>query len=421
MKKKSGKSGKSGVILIVCVVLVAILAYCGLFGLTVGDYRVNTFGSNIDKGLDLVGGTSLLMEIKEENVDADVVTRTMELIKMRIDPEGVKEVQVNQEGDKRIKIEIPGEFDTDAVLETVGKTGELTFVDPNGEVILTGKDVKEAGPYIDSTGKHLVSLELNESGKEAFANATEEFLGKQIAIKMDGEILTNPKVDSVITEGKASISGMASMEEASKIANIINSGALPVKVEAISVKTVGPTIGAESLQLSEKAAMIGVALVILFMIGYYRIPGIIASVSLVLYCCIILIIFAETGVVLSLAGIAALLLTIGMAVDANVLIFERTKEELRLGKSIATSVEAGYHGALSSILDSNITTIIAALVLYFLGTGAVKGFATTLFIGILVSIVTALFVTRFLLNRAVRAGFITKASHFGIRGGRSNE
>lgn len=418
MKKKSVKSG---VILIVCTVLVALFAYCGLFGATIGDYRIKTFGSNIDKGLDLVGGTSLLMEIKEDNVDTEVVDRTMELIKMRIDPEGVKEVQVNQEGDNRIKIEIPGEFNTDEVLATVGKTGELTFEDPNGKVVLTGKDVKEANPYMDSNNKYIVSLELNESGKEAFAKATEEFLGKQIAIKMDGEILTNPRVDAIITDGKATISGMASLEEASKISNIINSGALPVKVEAISVKTVGPTIGSESLQLSKKAAMIGVALVILFMIIYYRIPGLIASVSLVLYCCVILLIFAETGVVLSLAGIAALLLTIGMAVDANVLIFERTKEELKLGKSVSTSVEAGYHGALSSILDSNITTIIAALVLYFLGTGAVKGFATTLFIGIVVSIVTALFVTRFLLNCAVRAGFITKPSHFGIRGGKKNE
>lgn len=418
MKKKSVKSG---VILVICAVLIAMFAYCGLFGVNLGDYRIKTFGSNIDKGLDLVGGTSLLMEIKEDNVDEEVVTRTMELIKMRIDPDGVKEVQVNQEGEKRMKIEIPGEFDTDGVIETVAKTGELTFVDPNGETILTGKDVKEAGAYIDSDGKYLVSLELNETGKEAFKNATEEFLGQQIAIKMDGEILTNPQVQSVITEGKASISGMSSLEEANKVANIINSGALPVKVESISAKTVGPTIGAESLQLSKKASIIGVALVVLFMTIMYRRPGFVASIALALYCCIILTIFAETGVVLSLAGIAALLLTIGMAVDANVLIFERTKEELRLGKSVSTSVEAGYKGALSSILDSNITTIIASLVLYFLGTGVVKGFATTLFIGILVSIVTALFVTRFLMNCAVKAGFITKASHFGIKGGKSNE
>lgn len=418
MKKKSVKSG---VILVICAVLIAMFAYCGLFGVNLGDYRIKTFGSNIDKGLDLVGGTSLLMEIKEDNVDEEVVTRTMELIKMRIDPDGVKEVQVNQEGEKRIKIEIPGEFDTDGVIETVAKTGELTFVDPNGETILTGKDVKEAGAYIDSEGKYLVSLELNETGKEAFKNATEEFLGQQIAIKMDGEILTNPTVNDPITDGKASISGMASLEEANKVAGIINSGALPVKVESISAKTVGPTIGAESLQLSKKASIIGVALVVLFMTIMYRRPGFVASIALALYCCIILTIFAETGVVLSLAGIAALLLTIGMAVDANVLIFERTKEELRLGKSVSTAVEAGYQGALSSILDSNITTIIASLVLYFLGTGVVKGFATTLFIGILVSILTALFVTRFLMNCAIKAGFITKASHFGIKGGKSNE
>lgn len=418
MKKKSVKSG---VILVICAVLIAMFAYLGLFGATVGDFRIKTFGSNIDKGLDLVGGTSLLMEIKEDNVDDEVVTRTMELIKLRIDPEGVKEVQVSQEGEKRIKIEIPGEFDTDGVIETVAKTGELTFENPDGEVILTGKDVKEAGAFIDSEGKYLVSLELNESGKKAFADATTEFIGKQIAIKMDGEVLTNPVVNDPILDGKASISGMASLDEANKVANIINSGALPVKVESISAKTVGPTIGAESLHLSKKASIIGVALVVLFMTIMYRRPGFVASISLALYCCIILTIFAETGVVLSLAGIAALLLTIGMAVDANVLIFERTKEELRLGKSIATAVDAGYHGALSSILDSNITTLIAAVVLYFLGTGVVKGFATTLFIGILVSIVTALFVTRFLMNCAVKAGFITKASHFGIKGGKSNE
>lgn len=418
MKKKSVKSG---VILIICTLLIAMFSYCGLFGVDLGDYRIKTFGSNIDKGLDLVGGTSLLMEIKEDKVDSDVVSRTMELIKMRIDPEGVKEVQVTQEGEKRIKIEIPGEFDTEGVIETVAKTGELTFVDPNEETILTGKDVKEAGAYMNSDGQYQVSLELNESGKEAFAKATTEFQGQQIAIKMDGEILTNPKVNEPILDGKASISGMESLEEANKIAGIINSGALPVKVESISAKTVGPTIGAESLQLSKKASIIGVAVVVLFMTAFYRRPGFVASISLALYCCIILTIFAETGVVLSLAGIAALLLTIGMAVDANVLIFERTKEELKNGRSILTAVEAGYQGALSSILDSNLTTIIAALVLYFLGSGVVKGFATTLFIGIIVSIITALFVTKFLMNCAVKAGFITKASHFGIKGGKSNE
>lgn len=419
MKKK--KNIKSGIILIVSVVLIGILAYCGLFGLNLGNYKVNTFGHNIDKGLDLVGGTSLLMEIKDESTDESVLSRTMELIKMRLDPDGVKDVLISEEGDNRVRIEIPGEFNTDSVIETVGKTGKLTFVGPDDKEILTGKEVKEAAAYINSENQYVVSLELNDEGKEAFATATAEFIGKNISIKMDDEVLTSPTVRATITDGKAVISPMESMEEASKIANIINSGALPVTLEVASVKTVGPTIGAEALQLSKKAAMIGVALVILFMIAYYRIPGILASAALVLFICIVLIIFGEFGVVLSLAGIAGLLLTVGMAVDANVLIFERTKEELKLGKSVSTAVDAGYHRALSSILDSNVTTIIAALVLYFLGAGAIKGFAVTLLVGIIVSIFTALFVTRFLVNCAVKAGFLTKASHFGIKGGTINE
>lgn len=418
MKKK--KDVKSGIILIVSIALIGILAYCGLFGLNLGNYKVNTFGNNIDKGLDLVGGTSLLMEIKDATSDKDVLARTMELITMRLDPDGVKEVLISEEGDNRVRIEIPGEFNTDSVIETVGKTGNLTFVGPDNKEILTGKQVKEAIAYMDSNNQYAVSLELNDEGKDAFAEATTKFLNQQISIKMDDEVLTSPKVNSVISDGKASISPMETMEEASKIANIINSGALPVTLEVASVKTVGPTIGSEALQLSKKATIIAVIIIILFMSLYYRIPGMLASAALVLFICIVLVIFGEFGVVLSLSGIAGLLLSIGMAVDANVLIFERTKEELKLGKSITAAIEAGYNRALSSILDSNVTTCIAAVVLYFLGAGAVKGFAVTLLIGIIVSILTALFVTKFLMSCAVKAGFLSKLSHFGVKGGESN-
>lgn len=415
------KNRKSGIVVIIAIILIGLFAYSGLYGVDLGNYRIKTFGSSIDKGLDLVGGTSLLMEIKEEKVDQAVIDRTIELISMRINKDGVSEIPITQEGENRIRIEIPGEFDTDKVLDTIGKTGELTFEGPDGKVILTGKEVKEAGAYISQDNKYIVNLELNEDGTEKFAEATKTFLNKSIAIKMDGEILTNPTVNSVISDGKAIIEGMSSLEEANSIASIITSGALPVKIEAISVKTVGPTIGAEALSLSKKAAMIGIACIILFMLAYYRIPGIIASVAIVLYVSLVLIVFSQFGVVLTLAGIAGLILTIGMAVDANVLIFERTKEELRLGKSIKTSVEAGYNRALTSILDSNITTIIAALVLYFLGSGSVKGFAVTLLVGILISIFTALFVTKFLLNNAVNAGWINKPSHFGVREGKKFE
>ncbi len=415
------KNRKSGVLVIIAVILIGLFAYSGLYGVNLGNYRIKTFGSSIDKGLDLVGGTSLLMEIKEEKVDQSVIERTIDLISMRVNSDGVSEIPITQEGENRIRIEIPGEFDTDKVLETIGKTGELTFEDPKGNVLLTGKEVKEAGAYISQDNKYVVSLELNEDGTEKFAEATKTFLNQNIAIKMDGEILTNPTVNAVISDGKAVIEGMSSLEEANSIASIITSGALPVKLEVSSIKTVGPTIGAEALSLSIKAGIIGMAFIILFMIAYYRVPGIVASVAIVLYVSLLLVIFSQFGVVLTLAGIAGLILTIGMAVDANVLIFERTKEELKLGKSIKTSVEVGYSRALSSILDSNITTIIAALVLYFLGSGSVKGFAVTLLIGIVVSIFTALFVTKFLLSNAVNAGWINKPSHFGVKEGKKLE
>jgi len=411
------KKGKSGFLLIISALLIALLAYSGLFGINLGDYRVKSFGQSINKGLDLVGGTSLLMEIKADNVDSAVVNRTIELISRRVNKEGVSEIPIVQEGDKRIRIEIPGEFDSEKVLKTIGKTGELTFVDPEGNVILTGKDVKESSAYMTQEGKNLVSLKLNEEGTKKFADATQKFLGKPITIKMDEDVLTSPNVNSVISNGEAVIEGMKSLEEAKTISGIIQSGALPVPVEAVSVKTVGPTIGLEAMGLTKKAGAVGLLCVMLFMMLYYRAPGIIASVAVSLYVVILLYAFAAFGVVLTLSGAAAVILTIGMAVDANVLIFERTKEELRAGKSIRSAVDSGFDRALSSILDSNITTMIAGLVLYFMGTGSVKGFAVTLMIGIIISIFTALTVSKFLLKHAVNAGIITKPSHFGVKRG----
>ncbi len=411
------KKGNSGFLLIISVLLIALLAYSGLFGLKLGDYRVKSFGQSISKGLDLVGGTSLLMEIKADNVDSNVLNRTVELISRRVNKEGTSEVSVVPEGNKRIRIEIPGESDTKKVLNTIGKTGELTFVDPEGNVILTGKEVKEATAYITKDNQNVVNLKLNDEGKQKFAEATEKFIGKQITIKMDEDVLTAPTVNEVINAGEAVITGMKNIEEANSIANIIQSGALPVPVEAVSVKTVGPTIGIEAMGLSVKAGMVGLICVMLFMMLYYRAPGIIASIAVSLYVVLVLYVFSAFGVVLTLSGAAAVILTIGMAVDANVLIFERTKEELKMGKSIRSAVDSGFDRALSSILDSNITTIIGGLVLYFMGTGAVKGFAVTLMIGIIVSIFTALTVTKFLLKHTIKAGIITKPSHFGVKRG----
>ena len=411
------KKRKSTILFLTSIVAVAIMAYTGFVGFEIGSYRFKPFTETINRGLDLQGGISLLEEIQDKNVDSKTIDRTIELVNMRINKMGVSETTVVQEGKNRIRIEIPGVFDSKEILDTVGKSGELKFVGPDKVTILTGKDVKDATAYPGENNQPTIGLELNEAGKSKFAAATQKFLGQAITIYMDEKELTSPTVQAVILDGKAVITGSDSIEEASRQAQIIKSGALPVTLKAISVKTVGATLGKNALPLSMKAGAIGILIIFLFMILYYRAPGAIANISLMLYVVLVLGTFSAINATLTLSGIAGFLLTVGMAVDANVLIFERIKEELKTGKSIKSSVEAGFHRALSSILDSNITTIIAALVLYTVGTGAVKGFALTLMIGITISVFTALTSTKFLLKLAVEMGLLNKTTHFGVKRG----
>lgn len=417
MKKKN--AGKSTVLFILSVLVIGFLAYAGAYGVNNvfgTGYKIKSFGETIKKGLDLQGGVSLVEEIQADKVDAATISRTIELLNLRVNKLGVSETVVQREGQKRIRIEIPGIYNTKEVIETVGKTGELKFVGPDKQVILTGKDVKNAIAQINpDNNQPIISFELNDDGTKKFAEATKKFIGQPIAIYMDEELLTNPKVNSVIPNGKGIIEGSKSLEEAKRQAGIIKSGALPVVVKPVEVKTVGATLGANALPLSVKAGVVGVGLVFLFMLLYYRVPGLIANIALALYIVMVLLTFVSMKAILTLSGIAGFLLTIGMAVDANVLIFERTREELRSGKSIKSSVDAGFHRALSSILDSNITTIIAALVLYNLGTGPVKGFALTLMVGIILSMFTAIVVTRFLLNLAVDMGMLNSLAAFGVK------
>ncbi|OFI05248.1 protein translocase subunit SecD [Clostridium acetireducens DSM 10703] len=414
--KRKNKKGKSLALFIVCVLLIGLVAYVCAFGTKVGGYVVKPFSKTINKGLDLQGGVSLVEEIQSNNVDQKTIDRTIELLSMRVNKLGVSETTVTREGQKRIRIEIPGKYDAKEVIESVGKTGELKFIGPDNQVILTGKDVKDATAYMNSEDNSpTVGLELNESGTKKFAEATKKFLGQPIAIYMDEEPLTKPVVNNVITSGKAVITGSKSMDEAKRQASIIKSGALPVVVKPVEVKTVGATLGSNALPLSVKAGVIGISLIFLFMILYYKVPGVIADIALVLYILLVLLTFTGIKATLTLSGIAGFLLTIGMAVDANILIFERIREELRNGKSIKSAVDSGFHRALSSILDSNITTIIAGVVLYELGSGAVKGFALTLMIGVILSMFTAVTVSRFLLKLAVEAGILSKLWHFGVK------
>lgn len=418
MKSKLG----SFILFFISIVVISFLAVAGFRGFTLGDYQFKTFNSVMTKGLDLQGGVSVLMEIQDKDVTADQLNTTKELLSLRVNKVGVSETVVTTEGNNRIRIDIPGQYDSKAIVDSLQKTGELTFVGPEGDTILTGKDVKKSSVYIDpQTGKPVIKLELNEEGKEKFAKATEKYKGQKIAIKMDNEVLTDPVVNDIISNGEAIISGNRSMEEAEKVSGIINAGALPVPVKAVSVETVGAQLGANALPNAMKAGTTGVIIIFLFMIIYYRVPGFIACMSLSSYILLVLYVFTSVGVTLTLPGIAAFLLTVGMAVDANVLIFERIKEEIRNSRSIKSAIKIGFSNALSSIMDSNVTTLIAGFVLYFFGSGPVKGFALTLLIGILISMFTAIVMTRFFMNLAFNIGILSKPSMFGrIKGGRHN-
>nr|WP_035774910.1 protein translocase subunit SecD [Clostridium carboxidivorans] len=397
---------KSTVLFVICLLLIGFFAYSGVYGVTVGDYRLKSFGEVINRGLDLQGGVSVLEEIQASKVDQDTFDKTVELLSMRVNKMGVSETTVAREGQKRIRIEIPGKYDAKSVIDGIAKTGELKFVGPDKQTVLTGKDVKNAVSTISSESqKPVIELELNSAGTKKFADATQKFLGQKISIYLDDQLLTDPTVNNVITNGKAEISGSRTLEEAKRQANLINSGALPVTVKAVESKVVGASLGANSLPLSILAGKIGIGLVILFMILYYRVPGFIAGLALIVYIYLLLLAFATVGVTLTLSGIAGFLLTVGMAVDANVLIFERTKEELKGGKSIRASIDAGFHRAMTSVIDSHVTTIVAGIVLYGLGSGTVKGFALTLVIGVALSLFTATTVTRTLMKLATGMGW----------------
>ncbi|NCC79191.1 MAG: protein translocase subunit SecD [Clostridia bacterium] len=410
MMKKRGNI----TIFVIILLVLSFLAFTGINGLTLGNYRVKSFGEVINRGLDLQGGVSVVMEVQTDSLKAEELSSIKTLLDSRVNKIGVSETVSVTEGEKRIRIDIPGVYNSSEIVTNLQTTGELTFEDPDGNIILTGSDVTSASAMLDSTSKPVVSLVLNEVGAEKFEAATTEFRGKQITINMDDEELSAPMVNDVITGGEAMITGMASVEEAQYLAGIINSGALPYPVKAIQVKTVGPSLGAGVMGDVMRASAIGLSLVVLYMILKYRRPGFLASVALGFYVWLLLFVFYGINATLSLAGIAGFLLTIGMAVDANVLIFERIKEELRGTSNIHKAIEAGFSNAMSSIIDANITTIIAGLVLYFVGSGSVKGFALTLMIGIVISLFSALFITKHLMWLGLRMGFLTKPKDFGV-------
>ena len=382
---------KSKAILKLIVVLVLTGAFCVLGYLN---------AKNIKLGLDLNGGVSITYQTVDENPTKEQMSDTV--YKLQLKAQGYSdEAQVYQEGKNRINIDIPGATDANAILEELGEPGTLEFADENGNVLLTGDDVKTATAGMTNENnkkEYVIELNFTEAGAKKFAEATKNNVGKRIFIIYNNDVISSPNVKEAINGGQASISPIESYEEANNIASTIRIGALPVKLTELRSNVIGATLGVEAISTSLKAAAIGIALVILFMLLVYRLPGLASSIALVLYVGLEIVLLQAFEVTLTLPGIAGVILSIGMAVDANVIIFTRIKEELGNGKATDKAIKAGFEKALSAILDGNITTLIAAAVLYLRGTGTVRSFATTLAIGIVVSLITALFVTRALLN-----------------------
>lgn len=412
MKKYNFTSKKSSIfIFVVILVLVAFFLAWGFVGFEMFGREFKNFNNSIKKGLDLQGGVSVLQEIVDEDVTKETLQRTRELLALRVNKFGLSEPIVTIEGDKRIRIDLAGVFDSDDIVKTLTSTGQLTFKDEQGNVLLTGNDVKNATAVLTNEGRAIIQLKFTPEGTQKFAEATKNNLNKTIEISMDDQVLTKPVVNAEITEGEAVIEGSRSFEEANKVASIIQSGALPVTLKTISVNAVGPTLGAEAIPNTMKAAVIGFIFIFIVMVFRYKFPGVIATLSLIIYMLLFLFIFTEIQAVLTLPGIAGILLTLGMAIDANILIYERIREELIKGKSVKVSIKIGFNKAMSSILDSNITTIIAGLVLYFIGTGGVKGFATTLLIGIVLSMFSSIVITKYMINLAYNMGLRSKKSY----------
>ena len=371
---------------------------------------------SIRQGLDLQGGTHVVLQAvdtPDAKVDNDAVDRVVKIIERRVNELGLTEPTIQRQGKDRIIVELPGVKDPDKAIAMLGRTALLEFKDVSGKTVLTGKDLKNSKAHVGQNNQAVVGLEFNEEGAKKFASLTAQNIGKPISILLDGDVLTSPVVQEVITGGNAQISGSRNVEEAEHLAILLRSGSLPVKVEVMETRTVGPTLGQDSKDMSVKAFGIGTISVFVFMLLFYRMSGLVADIALLLYIMLVLLAMKYLNATLTLPGIAGIILSIGMAVDANVLIFERFKEEIRNGKTLRSAMESGFNKAFTTIFDSNITTIMAAVVLFYLGTGPIRGFAITLALGVILSMFSAITITRELLRFLIGSNLIKNPAFFG--------
>lgn len=413
-------------------VLVIIVIALGWTATIAGLGPIKPASKQIKLGLDIKGGVYVVMEAQTDKKGEELkklMDQTQAVIEQRVNQMGLSEPVVTIEGEKRIRVELPGAEDADEAIKQIGKTAQLQFFMADGSLVLDGGNVKNAGITKDTeNGGYAVSLEFDKHGSEAFAVATEKALSgtvvsaiegvsnKAIVISLDNQIISAPTVNSIISDGKAIItsSGGYPQEEATTLSALIRGGALPVALEEIETSTRTASIGFEAFEKSVQAGIIGLGLIIVIMIAFYAVMGLAACIALLLYVILMIWSLITFGSVLTLPGIAGIILSVGMAVDANVIIFSRIREEIGLGKSIRVSVQNGFKRALGTILDSQITTMIAAIVLYQFGTGPVKGFAMTLMLGIISSIFTAAVITQLFLSIFSETKTFSKKSLYGM-------
>ncbi|WP_418967157.1 protein translocase subunit SecD [Butyribacter intestini] len=424
------KDKKKGLLhLFIIIAIIGLCSYITLVGIT-SVHKGSA--KNIKLGLDLAGGVSITYEATKDNPTATEMKDTIQMMQQRAEVYST-ESSVVQVGDNRIEIDIPGVADADEVLKSLGKEGSLDFVaeddmklDKKGNLqytktVCTGKHIKkaEAGTQQNEVTKnkeYVVELSFNAKGTKLFADATKAAYPtkKKIYIVYDGKVLSDPNVQAEITDGKAVISGsFDTYDKAEELASMIRIGALPVELKEIQSQVVGAQLGQDAIQTSLLAGAIGFALVVIFMLVFYRLPGLAASIALVFYLVLMLVALNGLNITLTLPGVAGIILNIGMAVDANVIIFTRIKEELAKGKSVQTSIKLGFEKALSAIVDGNVTTLIAAFVLYIKGSGTIRGFATTLAMGIILSMFTALYITKYILQAMYSLG-VDDVKYFGV-------
>lgn len=372
--------------------------------------------NKVKLGLDLRGGTSVVLQAQGK-IEPDTMNKVKNIIERRVNSIGVAEPVIQLSGNDKLIVELAGIKDPQKAIELIGTTAKLEFRIKNkdgsyGPVLLEGSALKTAGVSRDQVGMPSVSFELNSQGANTFAKITRENIGKQLAIMLDNKEQSAPTINSEINGGSGIITGRFSIEEANNLANLLKSGALPVEIKIVENRTVGATLGVDSIRQTGIAGLIALGVISVFMIAIYKIPGIVADIALLINGVLVLGLLSGIGAALTLPGIAGFILTLGMAVDSNVITYERIKEELRLGESLHDAVERGYENAFPAIIDGNLTTMLVAAVLFFLGTGPIKGFAVTLALGVVATVITGVFVSKIFLKLFIKTFNIKREQLF---------